>query len=190
MLGIAGAPASGKSMFAASLVDAINEAAGHHVAIVVPMDGFHLSNEELKRRKLLHLKGVPETFDAQGYVNCIEELSTQLSRPIYCPLFNRVIEASVPRKIVVKPEDRIVVSEGNYLLLDQEPWNKLRNLFDEIWFLEADESEIMPRLMERHVAAGRTRQAAQEKMDSTDLPNAKLIEATKTRADRIIKLSE
>jgi pantothenate kinase len=190
MLGIVGSPASGKSMFANSLVQALNETTAQQVAVVVPMDGFHLANKELKKRKLLHLKGVPETFDAEGYVKCIENLSTERSESVFCPLFERKIEASRKDAIEVKPENRIVVSEGNYLLLDQAPWNKLRSLFDEIWFLEAEEHEIMPRLVQRHLDGGKDEKAAHEKIASTDMPNAKLIEATKNRADRIIKLSE
>ncbi len=150
------------------------------------MDGFHLPDETLRRRGLWELKGVPETFDAEGFVSLLRELRASPVRVVRCPRFDRSIEASIPGAIVVQPEHRLVVVEGNYLLLESEPWSEVRPLLDEVWFIDSSIDEIYPRLLERHILGGRTPEQARLKVESTDLANARLIEQTRPRADRIV----
>lgn len=188
LVGVVGYPGAGKSTFAAQLVEAINHLRGFEIAVVVPMDGYHYSNEELDRRGLRPLKGIPDTFDAEGFVRLISELKACCDKSIYCPLFDRSIEASIENEIEVKGEHKIVVSEGNYFLLDREPWKQLPDLFDEIWFINSSLEIILPRLLERHKACGRDEAGTRAKIESTDFPNAKLIEGTRSRATRIIDL--
>jgi pantothenate kinase len=188
LLGLVGAPAAGKSTFSAQLVAAVNKLLGREGAIVVPMDGFHYSNEELDRRGLRSVKGIPATFDAQGFVDLIKKLNVETRESIFCPLFDRSIEASIENGIEIKPEHQIIVSEGNYLLLDETPWSDLRNLFNEIWFIDSTLETLMPRLIARHKSGGRNEEETRKKIESTDLPNAKLIESTKPSADRVIQI--
>ncbi len=188
LLGLVGAPAAGKSTFAAQLVHEVNRQLKNQLAIVVPMDGFHYSNEELDRRQLRALKGIPETFDANGFVDLIKNLKQRQNESVFCPLFDRSIEASIENGIEIAPQHQIIVSEGNYLLLDQQPWKQLSELFDEIWFIDSTIETLMPRLLERHAAGGRNEVETRIKIESTDLPNAKLIESTKQRATRVIAI--
>ena len=189
LLGVTGSPAAGKSTFSLQLVAAINKQAGNDVAIVVPMDGFHLSNEELDRINMRHLKGIPETFNGSAFVELIQSLKLGTDKPVFGPAFDRSIESTVENAIEVTPKHKIVVVEGNYLLIEEEPWARLQALFNEIWFLSVAMDELMPRLIDRHIKGGKDEQAALAKIGSTDLPNARLIEQCRTRADRIIDLN-
>lgn len=189
LLGLTGAPAAGKSTFSAQLVEHVNKAQQTELAIVVPMDGYHYSNEVLDEKGLKPLKGIPATFDAQGFVDLIKQLKVETSKSVFAPLFDRSIEASIENGIEVKPEHKIIVSEGNYLLMDDAPWNQLPKLFDEIWYIESSVDKLIPRLTARHKEGGRDSEETRIKMESTDLPNARLIESTKPRANRVIEIN-
>jgi pantothenate kinase len=192
MLGIAGYPGAGKSTSAAALVEALNAAAGKEekapAAVVVPMDGFHRYNAELQALDLLPLKGVPASFDADAFVALLRRIKKAgtTGDTVTCPSFDRAIEEPAPDTISVRPQHKIIVVEGNYLLLDSAPWNEIPEILDEIWFIDCPLSQIEPRLLARHIAGGRDEAGARTKMESTDLPNAKLIEASRRRADRIV----
>ncbi len=188
LLGLAGSPASGKSTFSGQLVDGINRELNKDAAVVVPMDGYHFSNEVLDEKELRPLKGIPATFDAEGFVDLIKRLKSETTKSVFAPLFDRSIEASIEDGIEIAPHHEIIVSEGNYLLLDAKPWNELRSLFDEIWFIDSTVEKLMPRLLARHKECGRNQEESKAKIESTDLPNAKLIDTTKSRAHRIIDI--
>jgi pantothenate kinase len=183
LLGVTGCPAAGKSTFAEALVRRVYPLA----AIVVPMDGFHLSDETLVRMGLLRLKGTPETFDARGFVDLVAQLRSPSDRDILCPRFDRSAERSIEGGIKVEPKHRLCVVEGNYLLHPEPPWIELRRLLDAVWFLEVDEDTMFHRLEARHRAGGRSEEAARAKIESTDLPNAKLILSTSSLADERIE---
>ena len=190
IVGIAGIPGAGKSTISSHIVGEVNKRfEGKEPAIVVPMDGFHYSNERLKSIGLLELKGVPESFDAPGFVNLLKELRERTTDNIPAPLFDRGIEASINGGIVIKPENRVCVVEGNYLLLEKSPWNELRQYFDEIWFLDVSLETVYPRLVARHLLQ-RSPEEAKVKIESTDVPNARLILETKVRADRLIEFDK
>lgn len=188
-LGITGNPAAGKSTLAEKLALLVNNKVDHELAIVVPMDGFHLENEILDNRKLRHLKGIPETFDANGFIDLLEILHTEYEKPIPCPVYDRNIHSPVAGGVIVQTWHKLIITEGNYLLLRKKPWESVRSLLDEVWFIEAPEDIIMNRLIERHMAGGMNITEARKKIESTDLPNARIIEETRKYADRII-LSE
>ncbi|HEY9775905.1 MAG TPA: AAA family ATPase [Planktothrix sp.] len=188
MLGIVGYPGAGKSTIAEALVKEINHQNSTAISCVVPMDGYHYSNEQLDEMQLLHLKGIPDTFDSKSFVELLRKLKTN-NGLVCAPLFDRGIEASIPDAIEILQSHRVLVVEGNYLLLQREPWIKIKELLDEVWFIDTTFDIIMPRLLERHKIGGRSEEATREKIASTDMPNAKLIDSTKEHADRLIKVS-
>lgn len=187
ILGILGTPGSGKSTLASKLCNEINSQGADETAIVVPMDGFHYSNEYLTQVDLLPLKGIPATFDAQGFVDLLEKVKNIKNASVFCPRFDRSIEASIANDIEVKPQHKLVIVEGNYLLLDEEPWDKIAQYLDQSWFIDCAIDVILPRLIQRHIDGGKSEANARRKVESTDLPNARLVDATKSRATRILE---
>ena len=179
LLGLTGPPGSGKSTLAELLVRAVG-------AVCVPMDGFHLPDDELARLSRAERKGAPDTFDAEGYVALLERLRADAEPVVRAPRFHRKIEATEPAAIAV-PRGAAVVTEGNYLLLDEAPWDRVAPLLDEVWFLELDERERERRLVARHVAFGKTEAAARDWVANSDRRNAVLVEATRTRAHRVVR---
>jgi pantothenate kinase len=183
VLGLCGAPGSGKSTLAHHLVERL----GPQV-VTVPMDGFHLQDEELVRLGLLDRKGAPETFDVDGYLALLHRVREGEDRIVYAPSFDRNRELSLAGSIPVLPEHRLVITEGNYLLLDTPPWSQIRRLLDEIWFVEAPEQVRLDRLVARHVEFGRTPADARQRVTvGSDAANARLVAATRSRADLVVE---
>lgn len=183
ILGVAGAPGSGKSTVAASVAAHLGDG-----AVVVPMDGFHLTDEELARLGRADRKGAPDTFDVAGYVHLLRRLHEETDHTVYAPEFDRSRESSVAGAIAVRPEHRLVVTEGNYLLLDAPQWREIRELLDDAWFIQLDDDTRLERLVGRHVAHGRTLEAATEWVHRSDETNARLVAATIDRADVVLCL--
>ena len=150
------------------------------------MDGFHLANAELARLGRSGRKGAPDTFDAAGYVALLARLrQASEGETVYAPAFHREIEEAVAGSIAVAAEVALVITEGNYLLLDGG-WSGVRRWLDEVWFVEGDEAVRRERLVARHVAFGRTWEEARAWVETTDEPNAELIRACRGQADRIV----
>ena len=179
LLGIVGAPGSGKSTLTGPLAQELG-------ADVVPMDGFHLPNRELDRRDLRAVKGAPHTFDAEGFVDAIRDIR-RADADVWLPDFDRVSDEPRPDRICVHESTSIVIVEGNYLLLESEPWGVLRDLFDVVAYLDVDASQRVERLIERHVRFGKTPAAASHFVHESDEPNAALVEAVRHRAHLIIE---
>jgi pantothenate kinase len=180
VLGLVGAPGSGKSTLAAALQNAFPK-----ISQVVPMDGFHLANTELQRLGRLARKGAPDTFDGAGYVALLKRLKRQLPNEIvYAPELRREIDEPVANAIPIFPETRLVITEGNYLLLKDKPWSKVSALMDEVWYVDVSDLLRKQRLMHRHEQFGRARQDALEWVEVTDEPNARLVESTRHCATR------
>lgn len=184
LLGIAGAPGVGKSTVAAHLVRALAP-----VAVLVPMDGFHLAGAELHRLGRHERKGAIDTFDADGFVALLRRLRAERSTVVYAPEFRREIEEPIASAIPVPPGASLVITEGNYLLADEGAWVRVRTLLDEVWFLELDERVRLDRLTARHMAYGRPPAEARARARGTDQRNAELIAATRHRADLIVQLT-
>jgi pantothenate kinase len=187
LLGICGAPGAGKSTLAEQLVVALGDR-----AVLVGMDGFHLSQRELRRLGREQRKGAPDTFDAAGYVDLIHRLRRNGpgevdAETVYAPEFRREIEEPIAGAVPVAPEVPLVVTEGNYLLLPDHPWNALRGLLDEVWFLAPDESVRIARLVERHRRYGRSDADAHDRAYGNDQRNALRIQATADRADLVLR---
>jgi pantothenate kinase len=185
IVGLTGPPAAGKSTLATALAAALTNEADAP-AVAVPMDGFHLANAELTRLGLENRKGAPETFDAAGYVSLLRRLRAAEPSTVYAPTFNRSINESIGSAIPVAPDVRVVVTEGNYLLLDTPPWDDVRPLLDLALYLDAPQNTRHSALVRRQLARGLSRTAAQAWAGGSDAANARLIEATRERADRIL----
>jgi pantothenate kinase len=184
IVGLTGPPAAGKSTLATALASTLS--AGDDPAVAVQMDGFHLANAELARLGLADRKGAPETFDAAGYVSLLRRLRAGEPSIVYAPTFNRSINESIGSAIPVSPEVRVIVTEGNYLLLDTPPWDGVRPLLDLVLYLDAPPSTRHSALVRRQLARGLSRTEAQAWAGGSDAANAALIESTRNRADQIL----
>jgi pantothenate kinase len=179
LLGITGAPGAGKSTLAAALAAAVPR------SLVVPMDGLHLTTAELAARGWVAERGTPRTFDADAYLALLRELRG--GGRVLAPAFDRSREEPVPDAIAVAPEVRLVITEGNYLLLDTPPWAQVRAELDEVWFVDAPDAVRLERLVARHVEFGRTQADAMQRATSgSDADNARIVVATRSRADLIV----
>jgi pantothenate kinase len=177
LLGICGAPGSGKTSLAAALG-----------LPVVPMDGFHLADVELTRRGLLGRKGAPETFDPWGYAALLARIHEHADHIIMAPAFERGLEQPIAGAIPI-PRSELVVTEGNYLLLDTEPWRAVHDQLGQVWHLACDDEVRFARLVARHVTFGKTPAEAEEWVRRVDEPNAVLIEGARDRADVVLDLT-
>jgi len=181
ILGITGAPGSGKSTVARRVVGALGSA-----AVLIGMDGYHLAQVELERLGRVERKGSPDTFDAAGYVALLRRVRTPGADVVYAPEFRRAIEEPIAGAVPVPPDIPLVVTEGNYLLLDTAPWSAIRGLLDEVWFLAPDEQIRRAWLTARHRRYGRTAEQAAERTYGSDERNACLIAVTRARADLVL----
>ncbi|MBB3180054.1 nucleoside/nucleotide kinase family protein [Variovorax sp. Sphag1AA] len=186
LLGLVGAPGSGKSTLAQALLDALPPGR----AQVVPMDGFHLANVELRRLGRADRKGAPDTFDSAGYVALLRRLREQREEIVYAPEFRREIEEPIAGAIAVLPQTQLVITEGNYLLLDEGAWAGAAPLLDEAWYVDVDDELRRERLIRRHEQFGRSRDAAIAWVENTDEPNARRIAATRSRAQHVIRIDD
>ncbi|MCX4160023.1 MULTISPECIES: nucleoside/nucleotide kinase family protein [Paraburkholderia] len=185
ILGLVGAPGAGKSTVAQAILEAFPDR-----AVIVPMDGFHLANVELERLGRAARKGAEDTFDSAGYVALLGRLRAQRSdEVIYAPTFRREIEEPIAGAIPVMPDTPLVITEGNYLLLDRGHWKDVRPLLDEAWYVDVDPELRRQRLVERHMRFGRDEVAARNWVQHTDEVNAVLIESTRARADLVFPLA-
>lgn len=184
VLGIAGPPGVGKS----TLADRLAARLGPEVAVVVPMDGFHLSSQELQRLGLAHRKGAPETFDAEGFAATVARIVARTDRVVYVPHFDRDLEEPVAAGTAVEAAVPVVITEGNYLLLDDPAWARARVLMDELWYVDEEPEVRLQRLRQRHERFGRSEAAAQDWVRSVDEPNARLVESTARGADLVVRV--
>lgn len=182
MLGITGAPGAGKSTLAALLAARLG-------ATVVPMDGFHLADAELVRRGLRDRKGAPETFDAEGYAALLARVRGR-EPLVMAPSFERGLEQPLAGALPIRGDAALVVTEGNYLLLEDGAWPRVREQLDTVWHVVTDEALRLERLVARHVAFGKSPADARAWVERVDQPNAVLIEAAASRADTVLDLTD
>jgi pantothenate kinase len=150
------------------------------------MDGFHLSDDELARLGRSGRKGAPDTFDVAGYVALLRRLREESSDTVYAPEFDRGAEMSVAGAIPVPPQVPLVLTEGNYLLLESAGWGSVRPFLDEAWFLVSDEKARVDGLIQRHIDFGRSPQAARDWVQGSDRHNSDLVAQTKHQADVLV----
>jgi len=176
VLGVAGAPASGKSTLAAAL--AVELAAEHPGRVaLVGMDAFHIGHRVLERHGLVAVKGAPHTFDARGYVALLARLRAT-TETVYAPEFHREIEDSIAHEVEIGPEVGLVLTEGNYLLLPDPPWEGVRPLLDEAWYVHLDDEERRRRMVRRHESYGHSPDDARSRTMGSDEANAVLVHRT------------
>ncbi len=181
ILGITGAPGSGKTALATALRRTLGKRAR-----LVGMDGFHLAHAELVRLGRVERKGAPDTFDALGFVALLRRLRDNVDEVVYAPRFDRGLEQPVACAVPVPREVPLVIVEGNYLLHGDEPWGLVRPLLDECWYLEPGEEIRRARLIARHEAYGRSPAGARGRALGSDERNARLIALSVARADLVV----
>lgn len=177
ILGLTGSPGVGKSLLASALG-----------LPVIPMDGFHYADVELDRRRLLHAKGAPDTFDAEGYAALLRRVKA-CEWGVVAPMFDRTLEQPLAGAIPV-PQSGTVVTEGNYLLLNQPRWSAVRAQIDVVWHLVVDDALRIERLIARHVEFGKNPAQARAWVARVDQANAVRIEEARRRADLVVDLTE
>ncbi|WP_306321177.1 MULTISPECIES: nucleoside/nucleotide kinase family protein [unclassified Streptomyces] len=183
VLGIAGPPGAGKTTLAETLVRALDG-----LAVLVPMDGFHLADAELARLGRADRKGAPDTFDTYGYAALLARLRTpNPHETVYAPSFERDLEQPLAGALPISPTTPLVVTEGNYLLLDEEPWSTaVRPLLDEVWWVDLDDETRVRRLIARHVEFGKSPAHARAWVLRSDEANARRVASGRTRADVVV----
>ncbi len=187
ILGIAGPPAAGKSTLAEALREALNGGSGSggedEVATIAGLDGFHFDDAVLHARGHRPRKGAPFTFDAAGYAAMLERLAAPAREAVAIPLFDRDLELSRAAAAIVEPHHRIVITEGNYLLLDDDRWRAARDRLDLSVFLDVPFEALRRRLMVRWLGHGYDPEEAREKTEANDLVNARLVAGTSVEPD-------
>jgi Panthothenate kinase len=183
LVAIAGPPGAGKSTLADRLRDTL--VARDEAATVLPMDGFHMDNGILEQRGLLPRKGAPETFDVRGFVDIVK--AVKAGGEVLVPVFDRDREITINAARVIAPEDRIILIEGNYLLLDRAPWNALAPLFDFTIFVSPSLEELTRRLTARWKDYDMDAAGIEWKLHGNDLPNGRLVIEASRSADLRIK---
>ena len=182
VLGVTGSPGAGKS----TLVEALLRELPAESVAHVPMDGFHLADVALRRLGRLQAKGAPDTFDAGGYVALLRRLRADAEDVIYAPAFERDLEQPLAGAIAVPRQARLILTEGNYLLVDDERWNPVRRELAEVWFCDPNPEVRMAQLIARHVQFGKNPEHARAWVQAVDEGNADLVESTRSRADLIV----
>ena len=157
-------------------------------AALVGMDAFHLANSVLAAHGSRDRKGAPDTFDPWGYANLLRRLKTNDEPVVYAPMFDRSLEESIGSAVPVARDVPLVITEGNYLLLDAEGWRECREQIDEVWFLDISDGERQLRLLRRHEAFGKLPEEAEAWALGSDQRNADVVASTRERADLIVDL--
>lgn len=180
LVAVAGPPGAGKSTLAEAVVRHLGPGAR-----VVPMDGFHYDDRVLEARGHRARKGAPHTFDAAGFRHLLIRLRAGEEAAI--PVFDRTVELSRAAADVVAQDDRILVVEGNYLLLDDPPWSDIAPLFDLTVFLDVPMGELKRRLIARWLGHGKSPEAAEAWAMSNDIPNAETVITRSLPADLVLR---
>jgi len=182
LIALAGPPGAGKSTLADALVQRLNTTLPEAPAVAVPMDGFHYDNLILDARGLRARKGAPETFDASGFHALLHRLRIATD-DVAIPVFDRASDLSRASARMIEPRHRLLVVEGNYLLLDRPIWRDLRPLCDFTIMLRPSLEVIEERLVQRWLDHGYPREEAIAKARGNDLANAEVILAESGPAD-------
>ncbi len=187
IVGLCGAPGAGKSTLAGLLADELNSGAPG-TAAVVPMDGFHLAASVIAGDDRATRRGAPDTFDPDGYAALLGRLRENTGRVVYAPEYRREIEDPVAGAIPVPRECPIVVTEGNYLLLPDPAWQRVREHLDEVWFVEAPSEGLrVSRLIARHERFGKSPEHARRHVFGSDERNAALVTGHSGAADLVLR---
>ncbi|RCK42461.1 nucleoside triphosphate hydrolase [Thalassospira profundimaris] len=184
IVAIAGAPASGKST--------LSERLHHHLGgdeagvAIFPMDGFHFDDAILRDRGDLARKGAPHTFDVGGFARYLAAIRED-GEDVFVPVFDRKLELSRGSARCIGQRHRLVLVEGNYLLLNQAPWQQLAPLFDLKLFLDVPVAVLEQRLIQRWLDHGFDSETATRRALENDIPNARVVQSQSVGADHIFQ---
>ncbi len=187
MVAIAGAPASGKSTLADQLQEVIDQIANEECAVVLPMDGFHLDNMLLDEDHARDRKGASHTFDFDGLHHMLQRVAAAETEVII-PTFDRALDLARAGARRIRPKHRIVIVEGNYLLLALPPWQQLHSLFHYRIFLDVPETVLLDRLQQRWLDHDHSADEAMSRAQSNDIPNARQVIDNRLPEDRVLTL--
>ena len=172
IVAIAGPPGAGKSTFSQALLLMLKEKSIQ--AKIISMDGFHLDNSILADRNLLDRKGAPATFDTAGFIHLMNRLSN-FEDDVVIPEFDRNKDLSIAGSSIISTKDKVLIVEGNYLLIEEEPWTKLKKTWDQTIFINPGIDTLEQRLLNRWLRYGLDTQDAKKRTLSNDLPNARYV---------------
>jgi pantothenate kinase len=180
LIALAGPPGSGKTTIAAEVVRRLNSQSSSPYAVVLPMDGFHLSRSTLSQmpnsEEAFERRGAAWTFDAEGVVSLVDKLdSTRNDREITisAPAFDHAEKDPVEDAILIKPDVSLIILEGNWILYDQKPWKRISQIVDDTWFVDVDPELAVDRVAKRHIISGieDTWEKAESRARGNDLAN-------------------
>ncbi|XP_071719827.1 putative uridine kinase C227.14 isoform X2 [Rutidosis leptorrhynchoides] len=201
IVGLAGPPGAGKTTIASEVAKRLNkmwpqkscsfdsQVGPPEIAVVLPMDGFHLYRHQLDSMedpKEAHARrGAPWTFNPDLFLKCLKTLREQGS--VYAPSFDHGVGDPIEDDIFVNVQHKVVIVEGNYILLEEGTWKDISSMLDEKWFVDVDIDVAMERVLKRHISTGNTPDIAKQRIEYNDKPNAELVFKSKKNADLIIK---
>jgi pantothenate kinase len=186
-IGMAGGPGTGKSTLAAELVTMLN-AVKPGSAALVPMDGFHMKHAKIEAMGATDRKGAPHTFEGAAFVSFLHHLK-HATEAVSGPGYSRKIEDTVDDAFTVAPDVRVLVVEGNYLLLTEGPWAGVKALLDYAVFVHVPRETVRARLMKRHGEEGLfSEERNKAHIARNDLPNYDLVEGSRERADVVFEM--
>jgi pantothenate kinase len=182
IVALAGAPGSGKSTLADKLIGRLN-ARQPGLAAVLPMDGYHYDDLYLVPAGLRPRKGAPHTFDVGGLYHTLKRLRARDEPEVAVPVFDRQIEIARAGARLIPADVAVIVVEGNWLLLDQTPWDRLRPMFDVTAMVDVPEHVLRARLRGRWERLGLTEPEIAAKLEENDLPNGRLVRDASVAAE-------